>query len=149
MSWEQKQYFLLFFPPRPRKWLGYLRETLLARSPSFVTSIPLIKCSPGSLSECCQLMVYPRRFITKNHNWLRLNSRQTIITQLRSRENYIAKHIAPGLPSFPSHWCGGFKWVSDSWHDLQLVCISVLTFLPNPTCPICCYLGYIPKELFD
>lgn len=81
------------------------------------------------------------------HNWLRLSCRQTIITQLGSRENYVWRLIAPGLPGCPSHWCRGFKHFSDSWHDLQLV--SFFTdFLSNLMCPICCYLSNLPKELF-
>ena len=136
----------LFLPEKKHtfKWFGYLRDTLLALSPSFVTSIPLIKCSAETLSEHSQLMVCPRRFITKNHNWLSLNSRQTIITQLRSRENYIERHIAPGLPASHVTDAGDssgsvtlgmtFNWfISLDWFFSLILSI------------LCCYLSYLPK----
>ena len=137
MRQEQRQYlcsFFFFFSFWPRKkcnfkWFGYLRELLLALSPSFCDLNPTYKVQPRqpvwTLSAYALSQEIHYKEPSLMHNWLRLNSRQTIITQLGSRENYAYRHIAPGFPGFPNHWCRGFKPFSDSWQDLQLVCFSV------------------------
>lgn len=97
MRQEQRKYLCsFFFWPRKKcnfKWFGYLSELLLALSPSFCDLNPTYKVQPRQPVWTLSAYGLSQEIHFKEprivHNGLRLNSRQTIITQLGSRENYV------------------------------------------------------------